>query len=279
MTKTYIRIVIKTLASIAFLFAFIMLFTILLQNAEQINGEIYATPLALTLSALLMYRLFEKNSSWDFRLKDPLWSRNLLMGSLVAALFVGISVLLMVIAGNIEIQKNNVSGQILLSQIALFSLVAVGEELFFRGYLYGLYEKAYSPKFAVIMSSILFAAIHLINPDAFSRPPVFIALEMINIFMIALLFGISRYSSNSLWFPIFLHLFINVIQTTILGFVNGGKQMPSLLSLENTKNTLINGSGYGFESSLAATIVLLAILMIFIVFGLRRKDEPTLELS
>ena len=78
-------------------------------------------------------------------------------------------------------------------------LVALPEEVFFRGYLYdALEEKGWEP---VTASSLLFAAGHLaVHPSAYR------ALT----FFPALLFGWGRRQSGNIYVPALLHLLFNL---------------------------------------------------------------------
>ena len=79
-------------------------------------------------------------------------------------------------------------------------LVALPEEVFFRGYLYDVFEeKGWEP---VTATSLLFAAGHLvIHPSAYRAPTFFPAL----------LFGWGRKKAGNLYVPVFLHLLFNLI--------------------------------------------------------------------
>jgi len=54
--------------------------------------------------------------------------------------------------------------------VSSFFLVPIVEEAFFRGYVLGRLHRLYTPRTAIIMSAILFAAVHgqYLKPDAFS---------------------------------------------------------------------------------------------------------------
>ena len=78
-------------------------------------------------------------------------------------------------------------------------LVALPEEVFFRGYLYDAFdEKGWEP---ILSTSLLFAAGHLaIHASAYR------ALT----FFPALLFGWGRRKSGNIYVPVFLHLLFNL---------------------------------------------------------------------
>jgi len=78
-------------------------------------------------------------------------------------------------------------------------LVALPEEVFFRGYLYDAFEEnGWEP---VIPSSLLFAAGHLVTHASAYRALTFFP---------ALLFGWSRKKSGNIYVPVLLHLLFNL---------------------------------------------------------------------
>lgn len=78
-------------------------------------------------------------------------------------------------------------------------LVALPEEVFFRGYLYdALEEKGWEP---IIASSLLFAAGHLVIHASLFRALTFFP---------ALLFGWGRKRSGNIHVPVLLHLLFNL---------------------------------------------------------------------
>ena len=78
-------------------------------------------------------------------------------------------------------------------------LVALPEEVFFRGYLYDAFEeKGWEP---ITASSLLFAAGHLIIHASLFRALTFFP---------ALLFGWSRKRSGNIYVPVLLHLLFNL---------------------------------------------------------------------
>jgi uncharacterized protein len=192
-----------------------------------------------------------------------------LTGGTAAAILIAAGASLLLITGTLKLQGNSWIWGAILFQAFMFMLVAVGEEWLFRGYLYGVYRNAFGPRFAVVLNSILFTATHLFNPDGASRPIEHIAVEMVNIFLMAVLMSQARLFSGTLWLPISLHFMLNFVQSTVFGFVNGGKEVESLFRLHYEQGNLWNGAGYGLESSLLFTPVLVLTAMVYGYFGTR----------
>lgn len=86
----------------------------------------------------------------------------------------------------------------------ILGIVLIGpfaEELLFRGAILGGLLKKMDPKYAVLISALIFGVIHF-NPA-----------QIIFAFLVGLLLGYVYYSSGSLLLPILIHVIINGIST------------------------------------------------------------------
>ena len=90
---------------------------------------------------------------------------------------------------------------------AFFSIVIVGpiaEEILFRGLIYGALEKRFRVAGAILMSSFIFALVHLQ------------LVHLIPIFFLGVALGWARWKSGSLGLPILLHVLNNGVALLIL---------------------------------------------------------------
>ncbi len=85
---------------------------------------------------------------------------------------------------------------------------AVCEEFLFRGLLQRSLEEKLSPTKAIIISSVIFAVIHL-N-----------IIQVIPLFAIGLLLGYAAYKSGSLYLPMILHFLNNAIAILVMYFTD-----------------------------------------------------------
>lgn len=95
--------------------------------------------------------------------------------------------------------------------IARMLLIPMGEELFFRGFIQQNLQKQLNPIGAVLISSILFASIHL--PYAgFVLDTVALNWHLVYITMFGgIISGLIYYKSNSIWPSILFHAFWNLL--------------------------------------------------------------------
>ncbi len=253
----------KTLLSIVLLYAGVIACSMLLQLLPEWEGKgNFATPVGLGLSAWLMVVWFERKRELSIGWRDARGAGQGFVGVVSGAMIIGLGALVMLLTNTIDVRLNDWTWQAIAVQTLLFLAVAMGEEWLFRGYLFGLYQQAFSARTAVWVSSAMFTAIHLINPNAMSRPMEHIAIEMVNIMLMAILMARSRLAAGSLWMPIGLHVALNVLQSTVFGFVNGGKEVDSLFRIEYDSLNVWNGASHGLESSLIFTPVLLLAVLV-----------------
>jgi uncharacterized protein len=255
----------KTLMCLIFMYAGVIGCSILLQFVPSELGVVgnLATPAGLILSSWLMYIWFEKKKRWPVGWKDRKGAEHFLRGTVMAAVLIGLTAFLLMLWGTIDVVPREWMWGAVGFQALMFLSVAAGEEWLFRGYLYGLYKHTVGIRTAIILNTLLFTAIHLINPNSLSRPVEHIAIEMMNIFLMGLLMSLSRWYTGSLWMPIGIHFILNFLQSTVFGFVNGGKEVDSLYSVTYGHLNVWNGASYGLESSLTFTLVLLLAVLVY----------------
>lgn len=154
--------------------------------------------------------------------------------------------------GWVKVVDAMVDVEMLLLTWVFFLLVSVFEEVLVRGYvLGGLLRLGVHPVRAVLSSAILFAVLHVGNPNL-------TWLSMLNLALAGVFLGLGYLHTRNLWFPISLHLFWNWLQGPVLGYEVSGVGMEQAgLKLELSDATLWNGGAFGFEGSLVCTLLLI----------------------
>lgn len=144
------------------------------------------------------------------------------------------------------------------------------EEVFFRGILLGYLEKKYGLASAVIISSLLFGAPHLLNVDIFSialiiQVSIFIALYGVILSMIV-------YYTDNIWNTISIHIAWNTITGLV---INQGVKVESNFVLQMKEKSLFwNGGDYGLDISIVGLIGI-SIFGFLIFFRRRRNSKKT----
>lgn len=191
--------------------------------------------------------------------------KDLLAGLGVAVLLYAVGFGTSLLMGIIEIASVQWVPRDLLGTLLFFLLVAVTEEVMLRGFVLGRMLSAGMNRFvALFLSSALFSAMHLFNPN-------FALLPFVNILLAGCLLGASFLYTRNLCFPVVLHWFWNWLQGPVLGYeVSGMDSGETLLTLRLTGSDLLTGGSFGFEGSLLCTVLLVVGTLAIIGYYERR---------
>jgi membrane protease YdiL (CAAX protease family) len=131
------------------------------------------------------------------------------------------------------------------------------EEALNRGYWFQNIKRGWGVIPAIIVTSLLFGGLHLLNPNAE-------ILGAINITLSATTYALGLLWLRSLWFPIGWHTGWNFAQFFVTGLPNSGISVHSmglegttLLVSELSGPRWLTGGDFGMEASLIRTIILI----------------------
>lgn len=191
--------------------------------------------------------------------------KDLLAGLGVAVLLYAVGFGTSLLMGTVEIASVQWVPRDLLGTLLFFLLVAVTEEVMLRGFVLGRMLSAGMNRFvALFLSSALFSAMHLFNPN-------FALLPFVNILLAGCLLGASFLYTRNLCFPVVLHWFWNWLQGPVLGYeVSGMDSGETLLTLRLTGSDLLTGGSFGFEGSLLCTVLLVVGTLAIVAYYERR---------
>ncbi len=191
--------------------------------------------------------------------------KDLLAGLGVAVLLYAVGFGTSLLMGTVEIASVQWVPRDLLGTLLFFLLVAVTEEVMLRGFVLGRMLSAGMNRFvALFLSSALFSAMHLFNPN-------FALLPFVNILLAGCLLGASFLYTRNLCFPVVLHWFWNWLQGPVLGYeVSGMDSGETLLTLRLTGSDLLTGGSFGFEGSLLCPVLLVVGTLAIVAYYERR---------
>ena len=197
--------------------------------------------------------------------KRPGWVKQILRGLLLGALLIGLVFVVEWRAGWIEVQGFAWQARSpililgnLLASFTMMTLVAVYEELSFRGYILQNLNADWSAIVAVVASSVLFSLFHGLNPNV-------TWLALFNIFLAGILLSVCYFITKELWLPIAFHFSWNFVQGPILAFPVSGLGLGGLLLTEIGGSPSITGGAFGPEAGLIGTAALSLGLLILLV--------------
>lgn len=194
-----------------------------------------------------------------FQRSGALWryGRGLLIG--MGCLFLVTGVLAMLGMVRWERPFSGFSPSVLTAVFWLFlGFVVQGgaEEVLVRGFLLPILARRYSILASIIVSSLLFAILHLFNPNLSW-------IGMLNLFLAGVFFAVYALKEGSLWGACGVHTTWNWTMGHILGFhVSGGTFGGSnsiLFDFAENGPDWITGGSFGPEGGVVVTAVLLVL--------------------
>ncbi|MEV0621945.1 CPBP family intramembrane glutamic endopeptidase [Nonomuraea sp. NPDC050404] len=179
----------------------------------------------------------------------PLLRRGALLGF---GLFAGLMSLIAVFGGWQEVSWGSFGG--FFGTAGMMAGVAVAEELLFRGVVFRIMEERTGTVIALVVSTLLFGATHLVNANATLWGALSIALTG------GAMTTAAYVATRTLWLPIGLHFAWNFTHAGIFGVMLSGSDTPphGLLSVTLSGPSALTGGAFGPEASLLALPICLA---------------------
>jgi membrane protease YdiL (CAAX protease family) len=173
------------------------------------------------------------------------------------------------IAGWLTVERAGWQPVDLSASVVSWLIISFNEELSFRGYILQRLAQAWGLPTAVVVSSLIFAMVHALNPNV--QP-----LAMVSLFVAGLLLACAYLVSRSLWLPIGLHLGWNLAEIHLLGFPGSGIPEPALVRSVVNGPEVMTGGAFGPEGGLVGlTATILGIIILFVGYqiAVRRKNQ------
>ena len=207
-------------------------------------------------------RLVERRPAKELAL--PGMGRDLGIGLLLGAgLYTACTVILMVM-GSYRIDGLNPASY-LLPAIPLALSSGVFEELLFRGVLFRIVEEWLGSWVSLVVSSLVFGLVHLMNPNATLLGAIFISAEA------GILLAAAYMLTRRLWMSMGFHAAWNYTQEGVFsGIVSGNDANPGLIKPVIDGPELLTGGDFGIESSLIAFLVCTTTGVVLLIMAVRR---------
>lgn len=227
---------------------------------------------AILVVYVLWVRLLEKRKASELSMKD--FGREIGTGLLVGfGLFCAITLLLF-LSGFYKVTDVNLDPVALITDLTFFFMVAVGEEVIFRGIFFRMIDERFNTWMALLISALVFGFVHIINPGATVWSSTAIAIEA------GIMLALAYKCSGSLWMPIGIHWAWNFTQGNIFGFaVSGGDAGNSLVTASVNGPEFITGGAFGPEASILAASISLLISLYFLHQILQHRSARSRRLA
>ena len=227
-------------------------------DSYLINIPIFLiTAVVLLLLYNLLIRYVEANDACKIAPRKDI-------SSIGNGLFIGFSYFIIVtvtmsLCGYYHIKSIQFDWEKQLFSFTLFFLVAVSEEIFFRGILFRMINRRWNIWAALVISALIFGGLHILNDNATLWSSIAIAIEA------GSLLGAAYAYSKNIWLPIGIHWIWNYTQGNILGFpVSGEDNVTSIITPEISGPQWLTGGSFGAEASVISAVIGLLISLWFI---------------
>lgn len=188
------------------------------------------------------------------------WFRDFIAGSVIGVLSLALATLIATLAGGLRF---SFSGRDMVLQVIqtlvlsglLFIIAALAEEALLRGYPLQTMTRAGLFIVGALITSVLFAALHMSNPNFRFGIPV------LNLVIAGIWFAVAYWRTRSLWLPLGIHWAWNWALGSVFGLPVSGLTdiAPNpLMRGVDLGPVWLTGGDYGVEGGIAGTIALIA---------------------
>lgn len=240
--------------------------TTISNNWRNLIKGIIASALVLYVY-LVYYRKVEKRGITELTGNGLL--KNISLGVLIGTLVQSLTLVTIYLFGGLEIISVNPLSFIITPFVIALS-VATFEEILLRGIIFRIAEEKLGSWISLLLSALIFGAVHLMNPDSS-------LISSICTGLVGFVLGAAYIYSRSLWFPIAIHFSWNFVQSGVFGAITSGNEKTSSLFTTNISGSeLITGGSFGPEGTIQATLFWLtvAIIATFVIVRENKMIKP-----
>ncbi|MEV6018797.1 MULTISPECIES: CPBP family intramembrane glutamic endopeptidase [unclassified Streptomyces] len=190
-------------------------------------------------------------------------SREALLGGGIGLGFIVVSTLLITALGGYSFSwAGNGFVSVVWSAVMVQIGASVTEELMFRGLALQALEQLWGSRAAIAITGLFFGVAHLVAPGANGWSAVAIAVEA------GVMLGAAFLWRRSIWFVAGLHFAWNTAEQ-LLGIPVSGHTPEGLYTVDVHGSALLNGGGFGLETSIVP--VALSVLITVRLIALARR--------
>ena len=188
------------------------------------------------------------------------WGIGVLCG---AGLYTACAVTLMIL-GIYKVEGVN-PVSFMLPALAMAIKSGLFEELVFRGVLHRSVESVFGSWVAILVASLVFGLVHMLNPAATWGGAIYISIEA------GLLLSAAYLVTRRLWICMGFHMSWNYFQSAVFsGIVSGGVAEPGLFKARLEGPEFLTGGSFGMEHSVVALVFCTTVGVILLMIAIRR---------
>ena len=243
----------------------------LIPGVSLLNSEVRNLIKGIFVSTLtigsywLLYRKYEKRVITELSV-NGFWKK-IFAGILVGSGLQILTILVIYLFGSFKVITVNPFSALVIPFTVAFT-VAILEEILLRGIVFRITEEKWGSTIALIISGVIFAGLHLVNPHV-------TLISVLCITAVGVLLGAAYMYYKSLWVPIAIHFAWNFTQNGIFGAItSGNEKTSSLLTTQINGPEIITGGQFGPEGSIHA-VLLCTVAAIIILRQVDKKNNKT----
>ncbi|MDA3614319.1 CPBP family intramembrane glutamic endopeptidase [Polluticaenibacter yanchengensis] len=233
---------------------------LILRNAENdyllLGYNVGCSLVAAVISVLVFTKFADKQPLRVLGLSVE--RHNTVINSLTgmaAALFVlACGSFILLIFGHLKILERDWLPVPLVIYLFIMLGVALAEELVFRGYILRNLMGSFNPVIALLISSLLFAGLHVMNNH-------FNVMAFLGIFSAGMVIGVNYIFTKNIWYAVVFHWLWNFFQGPILGYPVSGIAINSQFIQDLQGPDWLTGGAFGYEASVFVILLNTAIFL------------------
>ncbi|MTI66848.1 MAG: CPBP family intramembrane metalloprotease [Firmicutes bacterium] len=201
---------------------------------------------------------------------------NFSFGLLGGAIFITLNIGLLLILNDASIkgsiQNPNFTFEII-KGILLFIIVALAEEILFRGYIITALQQMKKWWLSGLVSAIIFSLTHGALNDNVSY------IAVINLFLAGLLLSYMFIRTKNIWMCVGFHITWNYFQGYIFGIAVSGRKVGKALYTINISDNFLAGGAFGLEGGVVNTVMFLLAFLYVYFFTKKIKDIKKVKID
>ena len=242
-------------------------------DAQTITLITYYGYIIISGVALLYWKLIEKKPLSEMGLTKHFG--NYFIGAIIGVLLLAVSVVAIILTGNIEYHGVFENADILVIVLLIGGFVVQGatEEILCRGVVFRSLKEKTSLAIAMDISTLMFIIPHL--SSLFDGGVIYGVFGIINLLLISTIFSLLTIRFKSIWAACGLHSFWNAVLYSVLGLNLSGNDetVTAIFNMQSVGENIWNGGVYGIEASLITTVVLAFAAILIMVIDRKQVKE------
>jgi membrane protease YdiL (CAAX protease family) len=224
-------------------------------------------PLIGILAATVFFVLVVEKNRIKVPLKDNIL-KNIGIGLFFGVVWIGATISIISVSGILHIESRNEVSYLPVWFVAVL-INAIMQEFLVRGYLFSLLKEKFNSIAAIIITTVLFTAMH---------GGVFEAgiIPVLNVITMSIFVSVLLLYTRTLIAPIIAHFIWNGVGSLVFGVVSLADDYPNIYNTGLSGDTLFSGGVYKIEGSIIVLAVnlLLTILVVVLLKKCSKRELP-----